>query len=77
MMGGHHFADNKAYAYCNLTKETTTCRAYAYQLPEGTCIDSLTLTERLPKKQKAVMPVRGTEAYGGMFFMWEYEARQI
>ena len=73
MMGGHHFADNKAYAYCNLTKETTTCRAYAYQLPEGTCIDSLALTERLPKKQKAVMPVRGTEAYGGMFFMWEYE----
>ena len=73
MMGGHHFVGNKAYAYCNLTKETTTCRAYAFQLPEGTCTDSLVLTERVSKKQKAVMPLRGTEAYGGMFFMWEYE----
>ena len=73
MMGGSYFIDNKAYAYCNLANEATTCRAYAYQLPEGICTDSLVLGERVAKKQKAVMPVRGTEAYGGMFFMWEYE----
>ena len=73
MMGGSYFMDNKAYAYCNLANEATTCRAYAYQLPEGICTDSLVLGERVAKKQKAVMPVRGTEAYGGMFFMWEYE----
>lgn len=73
MMGGHYFTDNKAYAYCNLAKDITTCQAYAYQLPEGTCTDSLALSERVGKKQKAVLPARGTEAFGGMFFMWEYE----
>lgn len=73
MMGGHHFANNQAYAYCNLTNAATTCRAYAYQLPEGICTDSLVLSERVAKKQKAVMPVSGTEAFGGRLFMWEYE----
>lgn len=73
MMGGHHFANNQAYAYCNLANAATTCRAYAYQLPDGTCTDSLTLDEKFAKKQKAVMPVSGTEAFGGRLFMWEYE----
>ena len=73
MMGGHHFANNQAYAYCNLANAATTCRAYAYQLPDGTCTDSLTLAEKFAKKQKAVMPVSGTEAFGGRLFMWEYE----
>ena len=73
MMGGSYFMDNKAYAYCNVANEATTCRAYAYQLPEGIRTDSLVLNERVVKKQKAVMPLRGTEAFGGMFFMWEYE----
>lgn len=73
MMGGHHFSDNKAYAYCNLMKENTTCQAYAYQLPEGNCIDSLMLSEKVSKKQKAVMPLSGREAFGGRLFMWEYE----
>lgn len=73
MMGGHHFSDNKAYAYCNLMKENTTCQAYAYQLPEGNCIDSLMLSEKVSKKQKAVMPLSGKEAFGGRLFMWEYE----
>lgn len=73
MMGGHHFSDNKAYAYCNLMQENTTCQAYAYQLPEGNCIDSLMLSEKVSKKQKAVMPLSGREAFGGRLFMWEYE----
>lgn len=73
MMGASFFMDNKAYDYCNLTNEATTCRAYAYQLPKGIRTDSLVLNERVAKKQKAVMPVNGTEAYGGRLFMWEYE----
>ena len=73
MMGGHHFADNMAYAYCNLMKENTTCQAYAYQLPDGSCTDSIMLSEKVSKKQKAVMPLSGREAFGGRLFMWEYE----
>ena len=73
MMGGHHFADNKAYAYCNIMQANTTCQAYAYQLPDGSCTDSLLLSEKVSKKQKAVMPLSGREAFGGRLFMWEYE----
>jgi len=73
MMGGHHFTNNQAYAYCNIPNAETTSRAYAYQLPDGTCTDSLTLTEKFSKKQKALMPANGTEAFGGRFFMMEYE----
>ena len=73
MMGGHHFADNKAYAYCNIMQANTTCQAYAYQLPDGNCTDSLLLSEKVSKKQKAVMPLSGREAFGGRLFMWEYE----
>ena len=72
-MGGAHFADNKAYAYCNVSNNATTQRAYAYQLPEGTRIDSLALDETNERKQKFLMPFRGTETFGGMFFMQEYE----
>ena len=72
-MGGIHFADNKAYAYCNVANSGTTQRAYAYQLPEGTSIDSLALDETNERKQKFLMPLNGTEAFGGRFFMLEYE----
>ena len=73
LMGGTHFADNKAYAYCNMTNSGTTHRSYAYQLPEGTSIDSLALDETNERKQKFLMPLNGTEAFGGRFFMLEYE----
>ena len=73
MMGGHHFADNKAYAYCNIMQANTTCQAYAYQLPDGSCTDSLLLSEKVSKKQKAVMQLSGRKAFGGRLFMWEYE----
>ena len=72
-MGGVHFADNKAYAYCNVANSGTTHRSYAYQLPEGTSIDSLALDETNERKQKFLMPLKGTEAFGGTFFMLEYE----
>lgn len=72
-MGSHYFTNNKAYAYCNMTSNTTTSRAYAYQLPEGTRIDSLALNETSDRKQKIVMPIQGTEIFGGRFFMVEYE----
>ena len=73
LMGGTHFADNKAYAYCNVANSGTTQLAYAYQLPEGTSIDSLALDETNERKQKFLMPLNGTEAFGGRFFMLEYE----
>ena len=73
MMGSHYFMDNKAYAYCNVSDKGTTSRAYAYQLPEGICIDSLALNEMNDRKQKAIMPIQGTETFGGRFFMLEYE----
>ena len=72
-MGGIHFADNKAYAYCNVSNNATTQRAYAYQLPEGTSIDSLALEGANERTQKYLMPLNGTEAFGGRFFMLEYE----
>ena len=72
-MGGTHFADNKAYAYCNMANSGTAHRSYAYQLPEGTSIDSLALDETNERKQKFLMPLNGTEAFGGRFFMLEYE----
>ena len=73
MMGSHYFMDNKAYAYCNVSDKSTTSKAYAYQLPEGICIDSLALNEINDKKQKAIIPISGTETFGGRFFMLEYE----
>ena len=72
-MGGVHFADNMAYAYCNVANSKTTQRAYTYQLPEGTSIDSLALEETNERKQKFLMPLKGTETFGGTFFMLEYE----
>ena len=72
-MGSHHFTNDMVYAYCNIANEATTKRAYAYQLPDGTCTDSLSLEGITPKKTKAVAPLRGTEAFGGMFFLVEYE----
>lgn len=73
MMGSHYFMDNKAYAYCNVASKETTNQAYAYQLPEGTRIDSLPLNGIKDKKQKALMPIQGAESFGGRFFMLEYE----
>ena len=72
-MGGLHFANNQAYAFCNIANEATTCQAYAYRLPDGICTDSLILPQKLTQKQKSVTPLSGTEAYGGLFFMWEYK----
>ena len=72
-MGGTYFAGNKAYSYSNVSNNATTHRAYAYQLPEGTRIDSLVLDETNERKQKFLMPLKGTEAFGGTFFMVEYE----
>jgi len=72
-MGSHHFSDNMAYTYCNIANAATTHRAFAYQLPDGTCTDSLSLDGITPKQTTAIAPLRGTEAFGGMFFMVEYE----
>ena len=72
-MGGTHFADNKAYTYCNVAHAETSNQAYVYQLPKGTCRDSLSIIESTSLKTKGVGPLRGTEAYGGMLFMVEYE----
>lgn len=73
MMGGYHFADNKAYGYCNIANESTTSQAYAYQLPNGSCTDSLAMNKPFSKKTKGVAPLIGAEAYGGMMFMVEHE----
>ena len=73
MMGSHYFVDNHAYNYCNIAGDGTSSRAYAYQLPEGTLTDSLALEGGKERKSKAVMPLMGTEAFGGRFFMMEYE----
>ena len=73
MMGSHHFTDNKAYVHCTIPNEETSNQAYAYQLPDGTCTDSLPMNKMNSKKTKAVAPLIGTETYGGMFFMVEYE----
>ena len=58
LMGSHYFMNNKAYAY---------------QLPEGTRIDSLSIYEKNDEKQKALIPIQGSETFGGRFFMLEYE----
>ena len=73
LMGSHYFMNNKAYAYCNVPDKGTTSRAYAYQLPEGTRIDSLSIYEKNDEKQKALIPIQGSETFGGRFFMLEYE----
>ncbi len=73
MMGAHYFADNKAYGYGNILNEGATNQAYAYRLPKGICTDSLTLTKPASKKSKGVARMRGTEAYGGSFFMVEHK----
>ena len=73
MMGSFHFANDQAYSYCNIASEATTSRAYAYQLPDGTCTDSLALNGMKGQKTKFIIPLRGTEAFGGMFFMVQYE----
>ena len=72
-MGAHYFADNKAYGYGNILNEEASNQAYAYKMPKGTCIDSLAVTEETSKKSKGVARMRGTEAYGGIFFMVEHE----
>lgn len=74
MMGAYHFSDNMAYSYCNAANEGTTgAHAYSYKLPQGTPIDSLMQNDMASKKVKGLMQVSGTEAFGGRFFMIEYE----
>lgn len=73
MMGAHYFANNKAYGYCNVAKETTTAQGYCYSLPSGELLDSIPLTDMHAKKIKSIAPLRSQEVYGGMFMMAEHE----
>ena len=75
MADAFFFVDDKIYHHANIPNEKTTAMTYCYDLKTGQPLDSLLMDEndKPSGPSKMVMPVMGTEIFGGRSFLIQYE----
>ena len=75
MADAFFFVDDKIYHHVNIPNEKTTAMTYCYDLETGQPLDSLLIDEKDKPtgSSKMVMPVMGTEVFGGRSFLIQYE----
>lgn len=75
MADAYFFAGDKIYQHVNIPKEETTAMTYCYDRETGQPLDSLLIDEKDKPTgpSKMVVPVMGTEVFGGRSFLIQYE----
>lgn len=75
LVDAYFFAGDKIYHHVNIPDENTTAMTYCYDLKTGQPLDSLLIDEKDKPtgSRKMVLPVIGTEVFGGRSFLIQYE----